>query len=294
MLFGYRGLIVDWDFASFSYQLNGEDEASYPDEMDWRPDDFHRDYNPYRRLVGQATMLDFVAASKTDRSKGQQSLGDFVRAVQGRSYSRDRIQPVYRPIGESGDRVPLESLNLGNADTLRLRRGKRRADHYRSTAREGGSDSVTVVMTAVPRGGGTRQAPSRSTDTSRKSLPGDANLSPAMSTNSQDSRRSGKMRYKKNSLSETGSPTSAGSGRSTSRRDDSAVTKKQTEERESPIPNKVQLAAVAPVVSEDAAAAATTNGPVDDEDEDFVQTALKPSQVVSSANRRSTTVTSEV
>ena len=68
MLYGYRGLIVEWDYVSAAladcagvcsdvamttayYRLNGQDEASFPYEVDARPDDFHRHYCPYLSLI---------------------------------------------------------------------------------------------------------------------------------------------------------------------------------------------------------------------------------------------------
>lgn len=146
MLYGYRGLLVDWDFASSCYRLSGEDEASFPDEVDWRPDDFHRDYCPYRRLVGLDVMRDFCRVAAGTGTKTI-TLADYVKHIQGRTYARDRVQPVYRPIedgGSVGDELPLDRVNLGNADTLRLRRS--------SWAR---SETVTEVSQAD--GGGMRK-----------------------------------------------------------------------------------------------------------------------------------------
>ena len=131
MLYGYRGLILEWDFATGAYRLNGEDEASFPDEADWRPDDFHRAYCPYRRLVGAAVMREYrrrltetgdggrgvvlppavgraKTAVETGGKKQQLSFADFVRRLQGEAYSKDVIEPVYRPFGD-GDQVPASN-----------------------------------------------------------------------------------------------------------------------------------------------------------------------------------------
>ena len=114
MLYGYRGLIVEWDYTgavdsptgvattAMAYRLNGEDEASFPDEVDCRPDDFHRHYCPYRRLVGVDVVERFnrmsTPAEANVELRGSSSLAEFVRRLQGSSYARDQIQPVYRPI----------------------------------------------------------------------------------------------------------------------------------------------------------------------------------------------------
>lgn len=111
MLYGYRGLIVEWDYTAaaecpgssgVTYRLNGEDEASFPDEVDCRPDDFHRHYCPYRRLVGVDVVKRFNIISTPSETnvalRSSSSLSEFVRRLQGSSYARDQIQPVYRPV----------------------------------------------------------------------------------------------------------------------------------------------------------------------------------------------------
>jgi len=111
MLYGYRSLIVEWDYtavadcssgaATTAYRLNGEDEASFPDEVDCHPDDFHRHYCPYRRLVGVGVVDRFNSSTQTQTNvemRASSSLAEFVRRLQGQSYARDQIQPVYRPI----------------------------------------------------------------------------------------------------------------------------------------------------------------------------------------------------
>lgn len=215
MLYGYRALVVDWDFAAGSYRLDAGDEGSFPDEMDWRPDDFHRDYNPYRRLVGLDAMRDFCSS---DRSTGA-TLGDYVMTVQGRSYARDRIQPVYRPVGDgAADDLPaLESVNLGNADTLRLRKGggkgRRRPESTTARPREAESrpphhqraseySDNSVFLPSSLDGGQEKRTSGRSMDTS-PSLSQDVRLSSVASTLSQDSRGSSYRTCRENSQTET-------------------------------------------------------------------------------------------
>jgi hypothetical protein len=145
MLYGYRGLIVEWDYAgsstiadncstattttavttSATYRLNGEDEASFTDEMDWRPDDFHRTYCPYRRLIGAGVMRQFNDATSRRSAGGNgavmtratATLAEYVRRLQGEQYSRDQIQPVCRPITSMADR--LSRKTAGNSSSGR-------------------------------------------------------------------------------------------------------------------------------------------------------------------------------
>lgn len=123
MLYGYRGLIVDWDYTADAsdcsgpsgpggtwtsvplFRLNGEDEAMFTDDMDWRPDDFHRSYCPYRRLVGAGVMHQFAAQqslSGSESAGGQPrsavTLAEHVWRLHGELYGRDQVQPICRPI----------------------------------------------------------------------------------------------------------------------------------------------------------------------------------------------------
>lgn len=131
MLYGYRGLVVEWDYGgmttvfdsattatttttvttSATYRLNGEDEASFTEDMDWRPDDFHRTYCPYRRLIGSDVMNQFTAAASQNGggrgavvSRATATLSEYVRRLQGEPFARDQIQPVCRPITALGQR----------------------------------------------------------------------------------------------------------------------------------------------------------------------------------------------
>jgi len=135
MLYGYRGLIVDWDYtstadwptgslsaATTAFRLNGEDEASFPDEVDLHPDDFHRLYCPYRRLVGAGVVERFTQrASSTSEDadvemRASSSLAEFVRRLHGPSYARDLIQPVYRPIAVPPTRHLDDRLTASDDD----------------------------------------------------------------------------------------------------------------------------------------------------------------------------------
>ena len=127
LLYGYRGLVIDWDFASSAYRINGEDEASFSQEAEWNLDDFHRQYLPYRRLIGVQVVQDFCrqrdeALGNVDESPNRTSLADFVKKVQGESNSRDDIQPVYRPLDGTDSKVLpcLDRINLGGTDVCRV------------------------------------------------------------------------------------------------------------------------------------------------------------------------------
>ena len=132
MLYGYRGLVVEWDYtvaadsssvATTGYRLNGDDEALFPEEVDYRPDDFHRHYCPYRRLVGMAVVERFNRVSTPAESgsvemrASSSSLAEFVRHIQGSSYARDQIQPVYRPVAV----LPPTDNAAGDYDDQRTR-----------------------------------------------------------------------------------------------------------------------------------------------------------------------------
>jgi len=100
--------------TSAIYRLNGEDEASFTEEMDWRPDDFHRTYCPYRRLIGHGVMQQFTAAAQrstngTVITRATATLAEYVRRLQGEQYARDQIQPICRPITTLADRPQYDA-----------------------------------------------------------------------------------------------------------------------------------------------------------------------------------------
>jgi len=45
------------------YRVNGQDEATFTDEMILRYDDFHRTYAPYHRLIGAAAMRRYLSTA---------------------------------------------------------------------------------------------------------------------------------------------------------------------------------------------------------------------------------------
>jgi len=197
MLYGYRGLIVEWDYtavpdcaissdvAMTAYRLNGEDEASFPDEVDVRPDDFHRHYCPYRRLVGTGVVERFNRASTPVKTnvelRASSSLAEFVRRLQGSSYARDQIQPVYRPITvlpagdyndqRTGSRDDWYAM-VDDRDRSEISRAQQPSvtSEYPTTAKVGvivtTSTSMSSPLTVVPEVSGEDQ--SNGTEVSRE------------------------------------------------------------------------------------------------------------------------------
>lgn len=119
MLYGYRGLMLTWDFARGVYVLDTQDEKTFDDEMMYRYDDFARLYCPYRRLIGLNVMTDYCR----QRSSGltDMSLAQFVRNAAGPAlYGKDEVQPVYRPLGAPPDSINFQKANLDNSDLSRI------------------------------------------------------------------------------------------------------------------------------------------------------------------------------
>ena len=132
MLYGYRGLIIEWDYTAAAdctgslsatttaFRLNVEDEASFPDEVELHPDDFHRQYCPYRRLVGVGVVERFNRTSKSAEAdvemRASSSLAEFVRHLHGSSHARDQIQPVYRPIAVPPPTTAGDDRRTGSSD----------------------------------------------------------------------------------------------------------------------------------------------------------------------------------
>ena len=57
ILYGYRGLAVQWDFVNGGYTVeDGHGLNAFSEDMIHNYDDFHRLYCPYRRLVGADVM----------------------------------------------------------------------------------------------------------------------------------------------------------------------------------------------------------------------------------------------
>ena len=118
-VYGYRGQLLARDFHSEwlrggrqpLYRLDVDEEVAYDTEVPWRPDDFHRTYRPYRRLVGSVVMASYAALP--DEEKTSTNLGEFVQRLQGDAFRRDEIEPVFRPL-TSG--ICREELNTDISD----------------------------------------------------------------------------------------------------------------------------------------------------------------------------------
>lgn len=307
-------MLVDWDFASCCYRLNGEDEASFPDEVDWRPDDFHRDYCPYRRLVGLGVMRNFCRVVETSVGTKTLTLADYVKQIQGRMFAKDRVQPVYRPIEDGGslrDELPLDRVNLGNADTLRVRRSCAKSETVTEMCQVDGirkiqSDEDVVALVAIA----THATKSKAANTTGNSR----TVSPRRQTNSTGSPVSSisetnppspQTRATSNSvLPKTTRPTNTGVrcsdavARSVSNKDaqfkpnvtDDSAVKNNTLSG----PDVIRKAEVVTVVeTKTSPAAAESLGGVD-VDNDFLQTAMNTTCVSSDAVSRRSTITSDV
>lgn len=106
MLYGYRSLMMDWDFVDGLYRLTAADRVDYREEVIWRYDDFHRIYRPYRRLVGDGVMHGYLrwtasAASEEDddgQRRRNATLAEYLLGLQGVGCCRDDVQPIYRPL----------------------------------------------------------------------------------------------------------------------------------------------------------------------------------------------------
>lgn len=140
MLYGYRGQLVEWDFLQGCFRLNPYDEASFREEMSWRYDDFHRLYPPYRRLFGARAMKRYYT-EQAGPGTSPLTLDRFLlRAVHGAAYTRDAIQPVYRPL-EPFNLAEREGVDLSSADVPRVLLPKKNGvvyDTYRRPVTPGG------------------------------------------------------------------------------------------------------------------------------------------------------------
>ena len=118
MLYGYRGLILEWDFVNRVYRVYRHEEDLFPEEMMYRYDDFHRAYLPYRRLVGAQVMEHYCH----DRSSGKSRipLADYLTRAIGSTFSRDEMQPVYRPLAVASTSMTFNNAILDNVDLTRI------------------------------------------------------------------------------------------------------------------------------------------------------------------------------
>ena len=117
--YGYRGQLLEWDFIKKIYKLDEDDEEKYKEEMFWRPDDFHRMYMPYRRLVGFQVMKTFTNLPQEGESR--RNLPDLLKSDFDGIEERNEIQPVYRPLSapEEPTDINYNNVNLDNMDLAR-------------------------------------------------------------------------------------------------------------------------------------------------------------------------------
>jgi hypothetical protein len=112
MLYGYRGQMIDWDYTAGIYKLNTRDEAVFTEEVSWRYNDFHRQYNPYIRLIGAAAMQLYIKSAASTQRLDCYMLQ---MARDGGFIDRDVILPTYRPLESLTVTVPL-SCDIGRID----------------------------------------------------------------------------------------------------------------------------------------------------------------------------------
>ena len=126
-LYGYRGVLLDWDYFASAYAPVADDDGWFnedPTASARAVDDIHRNYRPYRCLVGTELMQAYCAAASTSDQRAP-TLAEFVRTrLNVELWARDAVEPVYRP---------LKALSLGRM---------RRADFA-------GTDLTRVGLTGV-------------------------------------------------------------------------------------------------------------------------------------------------
>lgn len=94
--YGYRAMVLDRDPVHGYYVVAREDEVRFTQAAGWNPEDVHRRYNPFRRLIGKEVMDEYCSVTK---DADNVTLADYVAKIQGYEYARDTIQPIYRPLG---------------------------------------------------------------------------------------------------------------------------------------------------------------------------------------------------
>lgn len=95
-LYGYRGLAVERDAVHGFYVVSHDDEVRFTQTASHNPEEIHRKYAPFRRLIGKEVMDDYCSVTN---EADNVTLADYVVKLQGTEYARDTIQPIYRPLG---------------------------------------------------------------------------------------------------------------------------------------------------------------------------------------------------
>ncbi len=116
--YGYRGLLTEWDWQRKFYRVHQDDTVRYQTEVEpGEPGDFHRSYNPYKRLIGLRMMLRY--ADMKEKGRTTLPLAEFVNQASGVGSRRDTIQPVYRPLAPPDVALNFGTCNLDNVDLAR-------------------------------------------------------------------------------------------------------------------------------------------------------------------------------
>jgi len=122
LLYGYRGLMIEWDFQNEVYRVNSQEQRLLvADEVFWRADDFHRLYTPYQCLVGAAVM---TSCKTINLGAGDdETLAEYMLSLLGSANNCGEIQPVYRPLSRRCIRMAAArrapSLNQTKSDINR-------------------------------------------------------------------------------------------------------------------------------------------------------------------------------
>lgn len=148
MLYGYRGEMLDFDFVSGVYRVNSHDEASFPDEMTHRYDDFHRSYTPYYRLVGAPAMSRYLVAAA-----GKMRLQQYLAQLSDDAgYTTGTAMPVYRPLELVEMKLPRADVDIGPVDAPRQLLAALKPSASSSTG--GGGRDVRRAKSCITAGGG--------------------------------------------------------------------------------------------------------------------------------------------
>jgi len=131
-LYGYRGVLLDWDYFASAYAPVADDDGWFNEEQPQADDitDIHCNYRPYRCLVGTELMQAYCTAASTSDPPQAHTLAEFVRSRLDR-WSRDAVEPIYRP---------LKALSLGRL---------RRADFAGSDLTRAGLTGVDLRRTGL-------------------------------------------------------------------------------------------------------------------------------------------------
>ena len=126
LLYGYRGQLLEWDFMNGVYKLHPEDEDKFTRQYAHHPDDFHRTYPPYRRLLGIQLMREFCEHQSPGGYTSRKTLNELLTDSPGDVAGRLEVVPVYRPLEPTTERdgPRFDNVNLDGVDLTRVQLGR--------------------------------------------------------------------------------------------------------------------------------------------------------------------------